>query len=137
MRVLGTSPRDIDRAENRNAFSSLLEDLGVPQPAWKELTSLDDTRGFVFPQANETVHLLYLAVDEAFRGQGIAHALVASCEGVAREWGRSGLLLDITDDNPAMRLYERFGFEEIGLTHLPAQEALTGLTRSRGLLCSD
>ena len=74
----------------------------------------DDTRGFVFPQANETVHLLYLAVDEAFRGQGVARALIASCEDVARAWGRSGLLLDITSDNPALRLYEHFGFEELG-----------------------
>ncbi len=74
----------------------------------------DDTRGFVFPQANETVHLLYLAVDEAFRGQGIARALLAACEELAHTWGRSGLLLDITDDNPALHMYERFGFERLG-----------------------
>jgi carbamoyl-phosphate synthase large subunit len=39
MRVLGTAPQDVDRAENRHTFSSLLESLGVPQPAWQELTS--------------------------------------------------------------------------------------------------
>ena len=74
----------------------------------------DDTRGFIFPQANETVHLLYLAVDEAFRGQGIARALLAECEKLALAWGRSGLLLDVANDNPALRIYERFGFEELG-----------------------
>jgi len=74
----------------------------------------DNKRGFVFPQANETVHLIYLAVDEAFRGQGIARALLTACEELARTWGRSGLLLDITDDNPALRMYERFGFEQLG-----------------------
>ena len=74
----------------------------------------DDTRGFVFPQANETVHLLYLAVDEAFRGQGVARALLSECEKLARDWGRSGLLLDVASDNPALRIYERFGFEELG-----------------------
>ena len=74
----------------------------------------DDTRGFIFPQANETVHLLYLAVDEAFRGQGVARALLSECEKLAREWGRSGLLLDVANDNPALRIYERFGFEELG-----------------------
>ncbi|MCP4599603.1 MAG: carbamoyl-phosphate synthase (glutamine-hydrolyzing) large subunit [Proteobacteria bacterium] len=47
MRVLGTSPRDIDRAENRNTFSSLLEKLEVPQPPWRELTSLEETNAFV------------------------------------------------------------------------------------------
>ncbi|MBD3401298.1 carbamoyl-phosphate synthase (glutamine-hydrolyzing) large subunit [candidate division GN15 bacterium] len=46
MRVLGTSPKDIDRAENRHTFSSLLEKLGLPQPAWRELTSLDETYEF-------------------------------------------------------------------------------------------
>jgi len=74
----------------------------------------DDTRGFIFPQANETVHLLYLAVDEAFRGQGIARALLAECEKLALAWGRSGLLLDVADDNPALRIYQRFGFERLG-----------------------
>jgi ribosomal protein S18 acetylase RimI-like enzyme len=74
----------------------------------------DDTRGFVFPQSNETVHLLYLAVDEAFRGHGIARALLTECEKQARKWGRSGILLDITSDNPVLRIYHRFGFEELG-----------------------
>lgn len=46
MRVLGTSPRDIDRAENRHTFSRLLEELHLPQPDWQELTSLDEIHGF-------------------------------------------------------------------------------------------
>ena len=46
MRVLGTSPRDIDRAENRHIFSSLLEKINIPQPAWKELTSMEETFAF-------------------------------------------------------------------------------------------
>ncbi len=50
MRVLGTSPRSIDRAENRHHFSSLLEEIGVPQPAWQELTSLDETIQFASEQ---------------------------------------------------------------------------------------
>ena len=70
--------------------------------------------GFVFPQARETVYLMYLAVDEAFRGRGLARALIESCEKLARDWGRSGLLLDVADDNPALALYERLGFERLG-----------------------
>jgi carbamoyl-phosphate synthase large subunit len=46
MRVLGTSPRSIDRAENRHSFSSLLEKLDVPQPPWQELSSKEDTSRF-------------------------------------------------------------------------------------------
>ena len=36
--VLGTSPISIDRAENRNKFSAMLDQLGIDQPAWMELT---------------------------------------------------------------------------------------------------
>jgi carbamoyl-phosphate synthase large subunit len=35
--VFGTRPRDIDRAEDRHKFSTLLDSLGVPQPAWEEV----------------------------------------------------------------------------------------------------
>ena len=45
--VLGTSPISIDRAENRNKFSAMLDQLGIDQPAWMELTSLEEVKGFV------------------------------------------------------------------------------------------
>ena len=45
--VLGTSPVDIDRAENRDKFSAMLDKLGIDQPAWRALTSLEDIRSFV------------------------------------------------------------------------------------------
>jgi len=45
-RVLGTSPDDIDRAEDRHKFSAMLDDLGVDQPAWRELQSLGDAEAF-------------------------------------------------------------------------------------------
>ncbi|MGQ0384069.1 MAG: carbamoyl-phosphate synthase (glutamine-hydrolyzing) large subunit [Gammaproteobacteria bacterium] len=38
VRVLGTSPLDIDRAENRRTFSALLDELGIDQPAWRHVT---------------------------------------------------------------------------------------------------
>jgi carbamoyl-phosphate synthase large subunit len=45
--VLGTSPISIDNAENRHKFSMLLDRLGIDQPRWKELTSLDEIFTFV------------------------------------------------------------------------------------------
>ena len=45
--VLGTSPVNIDRAENRDKFSAMLDKLGVDQPAWRALTSFDDIKEFV------------------------------------------------------------------------------------------
>ncbi|MGM9698525.1 MAG: carbamoyl-phosphate synthase (glutamine-hydrolyzing) large subunit [Prevotella sp.] len=45
--ILGTSPLDIDRAENRDKFSAMLDRLGIDQPAWRALTSFDDIKSFV------------------------------------------------------------------------------------------
>ena len=45
--VLGTSPQSIDNAENRHKFSMLLDKLGIDQPRWKELTSLEEIKEFV------------------------------------------------------------------------------------------
>jgi carbamoyl-phosphate synthase large subunit len=46
MRVLGTPPASIDRAENRYKFSKLLDELGVDQPEWKELRSAREAKSF-------------------------------------------------------------------------------------------
>jgi carbamoyl-phosphate synthase large subunit len=46
LNVLGTSPLSIDTAENRQKFSQLLDQLGVEQPAWKELSTLQDAVTF-------------------------------------------------------------------------------------------
>jgi len=40
--VLGTSPKDIDRAEDRHTFSKLLDKLGIDQPLWAELKTVDE-----------------------------------------------------------------------------------------------
>ena len=45
--ILGTPPIDIDRAENRDKFSAMLDRLGIDQPAWRALTSFDDIKSFV------------------------------------------------------------------------------------------
>ncbi len=45
--ILGTSPLSIDRAENRHKFSSMLDQLGIDQPAWKELSTMDEIYEFV------------------------------------------------------------------------------------------
>jgi carbamoyl-phosphate synthase large subunit len=45
-RILGTSPEDIDRAEDRNKFSSLLDKLGIDQPLWAEAGSMEEASRF-------------------------------------------------------------------------------------------
>lgn len=44
--ILGTSPLDIDKAENRHKFSQLLDSLDVDQPIWKELSRLHAAEEF-------------------------------------------------------------------------------------------
>ncbi|KAK3677978.1 Carbamoyl-phosphate synthase [Recurvomyces mirabilis] len=46
VKIYGTSPEMIDTAENRYKFSRMLDRLGVDQPAWKELTSVEEARAF-------------------------------------------------------------------------------------------
>jgi carbamoyl-phosphate synthase large subunit len=46
VRILGTSPGQIDNAENRHKFSKILDRVGVDQPAWSELINLADAKEF-------------------------------------------------------------------------------------------
>ena len=45
--ILGTTAKSIDNAEDRHKFSAMLDELGIDQPRWRELTSLDDINEFV------------------------------------------------------------------------------------------
>ena len=45
--ILGTSPVNIDRAENRGKFSAMLDKLGIDQPKWSALTSMEDFQKFI------------------------------------------------------------------------------------------
>lgn len=45
--ILGTQAKDIDNAEDRNKFSSLCDEIGVDQPRWRELTSMEAIDEFV------------------------------------------------------------------------------------------
>lgn len=47
MKILGTQAVDIDRAEDRHKFSSMLDKLGIDQPRWKELTTFNEVHTFV------------------------------------------------------------------------------------------
>ncbi|KAI1108381.1 hypothetical protein F5Y14DRAFT_457083 [Nemania sp. NC0429] len=46
VKILGTDPRDIDKAEDRAKFSDILDSIGLSQPPWAELTSLSDAKAF-------------------------------------------------------------------------------------------
>lgn len=46
LKILGTSPEQIDNAENRHKFSQILDRINVDQPQWKELTSFEEAKKF-------------------------------------------------------------------------------------------
>ena len=47
VRILGTSAKSIDNAEDRNKFSAMLDRLGIDQPRWRELTNFEDINKFI------------------------------------------------------------------------------------------
>ena len=46
VKILGTSPEQIDNAENRHKFSKILDEYSIDQPEWRELTSLSEAKDF-------------------------------------------------------------------------------------------
>ena len=44
--IFGTRPASIDMAEDRHKFSAMLDRLGIEQPAWKELTTIEEAKNF-------------------------------------------------------------------------------------------
>ena len=46
VKVLGTDPEKIDMAEDRHKFSSVLDKIGVDQPEWTEVTSVEAAKAF-------------------------------------------------------------------------------------------
>ena len=47
VRILGTSAKSIDNAEHRDKFSAMLDRIGVDQPEWSALTSMEDINAFI------------------------------------------------------------------------------------------
>ena len=45
--ILGTKASSIDNAEDRHKFSSMLDNLGIDQPKWKELSTFDEVNEFI------------------------------------------------------------------------------------------
>jgi len=92
--VFGTHPKDIDRAEDRHKFSSLLDRLGVPQPAWAEVTSQREARRFAgrvgYPVL---VRPSYVLSGAAMRIASDGTALLAALKGAAEVSRRHPVVL--------------------------------------------
>ncbi|MFW6121927.1 MAG: carbamoyl-phosphate synthase (glutamine-hydrolyzing) large subunit [Petrotogales bacterium] len=69
--ILGTSPLNIDKAEDRHKFSQLLDKLEVDQPEWKELTSINEAEEF----ANEVGYPVLVRPSYVLSGAAMSVAL--------------------------------------------------------------
>ena len=77
IKILGTSPIDIDRAEDRHKFSTLLDNINVDQPSWKEIASVTDAVAF----ADEIGYPVLLRPSYVLSGAAMGVATSASqCE---------------------------------------------------------
>ena len=74
-------------------------------------------RGYAgFWHDGEDAELMTIGVDKAYQRQGIAAALLKALVDEAKRQGASRMLLEVRVDNdPALALYHRFGFERMGL----------------------
>jgi carbamoylphosphate synthase large subunit len=91
--ILGTSPESIDICEDRHKFSSLLDSLSVDQPAWSELTSIEDVKKFAADVGYPVL------IRPSYVLSGAAMAVVTSDEQiVARLEGAA----DVSNDHPVV-----------------------------------
>ncbi|HTK07978.1 MAG TPA: GNAT family N-acetyltransferase [Ktedonobacteraceae bacterium] len=76
--------------------------------------------GFVSPAIPE----LTIGVCDEVRGQGVGHALLQGIIELAQSQGYAALSLSVDRNNPALRLYERFGFRDAGIS-TPEEASVT------------
>ncbi len=88
--ILGTSPVSIDRAENRHKFSAMLDQLGIDQPQWKELTTTEEIDSFIkevgFPVLIRPSYVLSGAAMNVCYDYEQMHRFLAQAAKVSKEY---------------------------------------------------
>ncbi len=89
VRILGTSAEDIDRAEDRHKFSAMLDEIGVDQPRWKEMSTLDDIYAFAdevgFPLLIRPSYVLSGAAMNVVSNRGELEGFLTLATSVSKE----------------------------------------------------
>ncbi len=109
--VLGTTPRSIDRCEDRNKFSALLDKLGIDQPQWREVVSVDEACA----QAGELGYPLLVRPSYVLSGAAMA---VAFREADLRRI--LGLAAEVSGDHPVVMSQYITGAKEIEIDAVAA-----------------
>lgn len=85
-KILGTDPRDIDKAEDRAKFSDILDSIGVQQPKWAELTSIKEAEEFAdrvgYPVLVRPSYVLSGAAMSVIRSKDELHEKLESASSV-------------------------------------------------------
>ena len=102
--ILGTSARDIERAEDRRQFSDMLDDMGLNQPAWSVLKTKDEAVEF----ANKVGFPVLVRPSFVLSGAAMR---VASDENQLRNF--LGLAADVAADKPVVVTKFILGAKEI------------------------
>ena len=93
VRILGTEAASIDQAEDRHKFSKLLDTLGIDQPRWRELSTIDEAISFAdevgFPVLVRPSYVL----------SGAAMAVAMNAEELTRFLGKAA---DVSKDHPVV-----------------------------------
>jgi ribosomal-protein-alanine N-acetyltransferase len=111
--MAGLHAQSLDDRWSEADFETLLASPGV----FSLLARANDAPlGFVLVRiASDEAEILTLAVDPAFRRQGVGRALVVSAAEEAAKAGAGALFLEVAEDNgPALGLYETCDFARIG-----------------------
>ncbi|MDZ7316206.1 MAG: carbamoyl-phosphate synthase (glutamine-hydrolyzing) large subunit [candidate division KSB1 bacterium] len=93
VKLLGTSAHSIDQAEDRHKFSRLLDELGIDQPQWKELTSVDEAIRF----ANQVGYPVL--VRPSYVLSGAAMSVATHDEELTKFLGKAA---DVSADHPVV-----------------------------------
>ena len=96
---------------------SIETELSCRLSVWLVALEREQVVGYVGSQTViDESDMMNIAVHPDFRRRGIAEALVAELEAALRQRGSRALTLEVRDSNaPAIALYEKLGFAQIGL----------------------
>ncbi len=89
VKILGTSPKQIDNAENRYKFSKILDRLKIDQPEWREFTDIEEANTFAekveYPVLIRPSYVLSGAAMNVVRSADQLHAFLQEATEVNKE----------------------------------------------------
>ncbi len=109
--------RDFGKGKNEYGFVAVTEEEEVVGAVWGRI--MHD-----FGHIDDQTPSLALSIREGHRGKGLGTALLNAFIEKLRQEGFSYVSLSVQKSNPALRLYQRLGFEQVGTTMGETEEEI-------------